>query len=41
MRESLNRQLADLHAERVATWAPAALQVVERLLGQQPVRIAI
>ncbi|MGU9825422.1 peroxiredoxin-like family protein [Pseudomonas sp. LF090] len=27
MSESLNRQLAELHAERVATWAPAALQV--------------
>ncbi len=27
MSESLNRQLAALHAERVATWAPAALQV--------------
>ncbi|SFU45138.1 peroxiredoxin-like family protein [Pseudomonas sp. OV546] len=27
MSESLNRQLADLHAERVATWAPEALQV--------------
>ncbi len=27
MSESLNRQLADLHAERVATWAPAALQI--------------
>ena len=27
MIESLNRQLAELHAERVATWAPAALQV--------------
>lgn len=27
MSESLNRLLADLHAERVATWEPAALQV--------------
>ena len=27
MSESLNRQLADLHAERLATWAPAALQI--------------
>lgn len=27
MSESLNRKLADLHAERLATWAPAALQV--------------
>ncbi|MBT0628145.1 AhpC/TSA family protein [Pseudomonas fluorescens] len=27
MSESLNHQLAELHAERVATWAPAALQV--------------
>ncbi|OPA89385.1 alkyl hydroperoxide reductase [Pseudomonas fluorescens] len=27
MSESLNRQLANLHAERLATWAPAALQV--------------
>ncbi|WP_077048067.1 peroxiredoxin-like family protein [Pseudomonas sp. KK4] len=27
MSESLNRLLADLHAQRVATWEPAALQV--------------
>ena len=27
MSQSLNQQLADLHAERVATWAPEALQV--------------
>jgi len=27
MSDSLNRLLANLHAERVATWAPAALQV--------------
>lgn len=27
MSESLNRLLADLHAQRVATWDPAALQV--------------
>jgi len=27
MSESLNRLLADLHAERVATWEPASLQV--------------
>jgi len=27
MSESLNRLLADLHAERVATWQPASLQV--------------
>lgn len=27
MNESLNRLLADLHAQRVATWEPAALQV--------------
>ncbi|WP_191488098.1 peroxiredoxin-like family protein [Pseudomonas sp. FEN] len=27
MSKSLNRLLADLHAERVATWEPAALQV--------------
>ncbi len=27
MSESLNAQLAALHAERVATWAPAALQI--------------
>ncbi len=27
MSDSLNRELAALHAERVATWAPAALQI--------------
>lgn len=27
MSQSLNQQLADLHAERVASWAPEALQV--------------
>ena len=27
MSESLNRQLAELHAERVATWAPESLKV--------------
>ncbi|OLF53494.1 peroxiredoxin-like family protein [Pseudomonas chlororaphis] len=27
MSESLNRQLAELHAQRLATWEPAALQV--------------
>ncbi|KAA0944837.1 MULTISPECIES: peroxiredoxin-like family protein [unclassified Pseudomonas] len=40
MSESLNRQLADLHAERVATWAPAALQVNinqrQRLVDEAP-----
>ncbi|MGB3126549.1 MAG: hypothetical protein WBB95_22290 [Pseudomonas sp.] len=27
MSESLNRQPADVHADHLATWAPAALQV--------------
>lgn len=27
MSESLNRQPADVHADRSATWAPAVLQV--------------
>jgi hypothetical protein len=49
MSESLNRLLANLHAERVASWEPAALQVnidqrqrlLEQLLGQTPLRLAI